>query len=881
MGIFAQLWEVYKERGSEVMVHRTVNAKLGSDGDAPAVAAFVREAEVFLADEDMLLLMLSVGLDGLYETQFSFVGVLLREEVLQPKLVDILLEKFSASMDAQLMEKNVPKLILRELRWMDLVVDSRQLIAKLIGALPAFSASLQRDIIYILPELASDEDSVVRLQLLVVNTLLELIRSEAALVTCCIEALGNFNVLTDQTSAVVECVLERLDSSPLADLPAIVKYLVQETPMTDVEQIVDQLREQLSTTLAFQDSAATASQASSNDEALILGSIIQGFYFREELARIFAARIQTVERLKLLDLWILFGATSIPQHQTRMEKLFLRKTQAGLINTDLLVRGIAAHGNALKAYFPSILSLAGKLLMQSSDVSCVQMGSMLFELLFEEFSVGSTDASSSTRIAYYQGEVRALSCLCGSSCFAFVVPQVRKMYDVLFAVGGHEDSDLCNILLKQAFHQETRYRCFGILGAVSRLGRLLQFFRETTAPTARGGADGSETGREPLKTTLKTSAAKEFTVCMTELHRSYLSDTKCFGFMLEELTDFIGNLELDELGLVLVSNIFNYYLEFFQTRFMEDFDVAHSAQYSKTVMSGAMKSELWLNIDAKNLSRLETILLDEVLPFCPAFAVPRLSGGGIDQHQSFGKTKSLFDPTERKKPGRPPKVSATVDRATLVKKSFLPLKSEVISILAFPRVLDSVIRGGSSDRLETAGGERSNGFALKTVRIELLFSLFRYHMDWCSGEEKPKSSFSWGTVAHTSGRKENVLAHDVASKSSSRLLAELSTAGVLNAAEKYACHFLAVIKEHGEDESASEDEETKEGDQPAPSTSLVKRILCEYLEIMVLFLNHERGASKNDPAADVIHVQQLQSLLLPESERAEYTSSDSSSLIKV
>ncbi|RLN94362.1 hypothetical protein BBJ28_00012763 [Nothophytophthora sp. Chile5] len=415
MGIFAQLWEVYKERGSEVMVHRTVNTKLGSDGDAPAVAAFVREAEVFLADEDMLLLMLSVGLDGLYETQFSFVGVLLREEVLQPKLVDILLEKFSASVDAQLMGKNVPKLILRELRWMDLVVDSRQLIAKLIGALPAFSASLQRDIIYILPELASDEDSV-----LVVNTLLELIRSEAALVTCCIEALGNFNVLTDQTSAVVECVLERLDSSPLADLPAIVKYLVQEGPMTDVEQIVDQLREQLSTTLAFQDSAVTASQASSNDEALILGSIIQGFYFREELARTFAARIHTVERLKLLDLWILFGATSIPQHQAKMEKLFLNKIRSGLINTDLLVRGIAAHGNALKTYFPSILSLAGKLLMQSLDASCVQMGSMLYAVLFEEFSVGSTDASSSTRIAYYQGEVRALSCLCGSSRFAFV-----------------------------------------------------------------------------------------------------------------------------------------------------------------------------------------------------------------------------------------------------------------------------------------------------------------------------------------------------------------------------------------------------------------------------------------------------------------------------
>lgn len=64
-------------------------------------------------------------------------------------------------MDAQMMEKNIPKLILRELRWMDLVVDSQQIIEKLIGALPAFAPSLQRDIIYILPEIASDEDGLV------------------------------------------------------------------------------------------------------------------------------------------------------------------------------------------------------------------------------------------------------------------------------------------------------------------------------------------------------------------------------------------------------------------------------------------------------------------------------------------------------------------------------------------------------------------------------------------------------------------------------------------------------------------------------------------------------------------------------------------------
>lgn len=66
-------------------------------------------------------------------------------------------------MDAQLLEKNIPKLILREIRWMGLIVDSMQLLEKLLSALPALPISLQQDVIYILPEIASDEDSLVSL----------------------------------------------------------------------------------------------------------------------------------------------------------------------------------------------------------------------------------------------------------------------------------------------------------------------------------------------------------------------------------------------------------------------------------------------------------------------------------------------------------------------------------------------------------------------------------------------------------------------------------------------------------------------------------------------------------------------------------------------
>uniref|UniRef100_K3WVZ2 Uncharacterized protein n=1 Tax=Globisporangium ultimum (strain ATCC 200006 / CBS 805.95 / DAOM BR144) TaxID=431595 RepID=K3WVZ2_GLOUD len=302
------------------------------------------------------------------------------------------------------MEKNIPKLILRELRWMDLVVDSQQLLEKLLGALPAFSPSLQRDVIYILPEIASDEDG-----LIVVNALLDLIRSDAGLVVCCIEALGNFNVLNEQTASVVQCVLDRLDSSPLTDLPAIVKYLVQEAPATNMDDIVDQLRDKLSATLAFEDASRSGGRNSGgNEEALVLGSIVQGFYFREELLKMFVAKIQATgpgaSPLRLLDVWVLIGAHRIPKHQDKMAKLLKKKVHTRVLSVELMIRCIQSHTNALKAYFPSLLQLGSMLLSQTSDDACLNMGSVLYELLFEEFSTRCGDEVSNNQTVFYQGE---------------------------------------------------------------------------------------------------------------------------------------------------------------------------------------------------------------------------------------------------------------------------------------------------------------------------------------------------------------------------------------------------------------------------------------------------------------------------------------------
>lgn len=185
--------------------------------------------------------------------------------------------------------------------------------------------------------------------------------------------------------------------------------------------------------------------------------------------------------------------------------------------------------------------------------------------------------------------------------------EVRKVYDILFGIGGPEDPDLCNTLRKQAFHQDTRYRCFGIIAAVSRVKRMLTFFRENATneesdmkavndPLHDGGRATS--GAVLLSRTQVTKTLKR---AVMDLHESCLSHPKCLVFVLRELELLVSGVEQDPKGSMLVEIISDYYTDVLLNRFMADFDVKrkHDGTYSKLVLDGAMKTDLWVGLDDK------------------------------------------------------------------------------------------------------------------------------------------------------------------------------------------------------------------------------------------------------------------------------------------
>ncbi|DAZ98829.1 TPA: hypothetical protein N0F65_000985, partial [Lagenidium giganteum] len=1049
MGLFADVWANYKETGNEAAVHRVIAANFRhADEHSSVLQAFADELETFVSATDVLLLMLSVGLGGIHDTQHSFLGILLREDVVQPKIVEVLLEKlseFAVNMDDASIHRNIPKLILREIRWIDHVVQASSLVEKLLGTLPAFPVAVQAEIIYLLPEIASDDDNRT-----VVDALLELMKSEANLVGHCIEALGNFNVVNDQTDEVIQCVTDRLSSAALTDLPVIVKYLVLEAPIEDFELMLAELIEKLSTIIAFSahDTSAMSQPARSrraglenNKEALILGGVVQGFYVRDELMKAFLTRMKAAKQqesdLQMFEVWMLFGAHSIATHRDKTEKLVRAFVQSGQIGSSLLQQAIKGHADALRSYFPSILQLAS-VLVSLNDAKSASVGGLLYELLFDEFSPEQANHASD-QVQFYRGEVRECGrlvalewpdsnnlfitqivtgllqhCLSknvgpadvalktleylvsGSPSYRlsakkkakhiqrrerfrvflpllkqmidmmdfFSSSQVRDIYNLLFAIGGSEDPDLCNAVRKQSFHQDARFQLMGIIGAIARLQRMLRHLAETSGEFANDDTESNDIvmESEPLSQPQATErVAVTLNKWLMELHDSSFASSKSFQSMLAELTHFVEKLDMDNYETVMVGIISDFYTELLLSTFVEDCDTKKpDSEYTKVIMNGSLKSELCLRLDkvcmhqvelrspvylkimdlvvsddpadreslmilsplvtllmvcARKLNKLSEI---ECVLVCP-IQLPEKSimddFAGLDSsvqnavccafwhainwirslvnffvqekadyyvqnttkrlHDLLDLEKTLVDecvvinrtftaPSESgmvfaaaatpivKKRGRPPKSEQHHSSASLT-ESFVPLKTRVVDILAFPVGLQGV--HDSSTSKEHRGG------LLTQKSVCFLLQLLRQHVELSESALKQTRGFAWAKPSGGGPAKMHESYQTPAA-----IFSHAMVMGVFRAAGKFATIVLSGLPTQAE----AEDDE-----QAIPTVDpLSLSLLEEYLRLAAKVIEIHIDQSSSIKATPAL-TSQLQALLLPDEAKLDPITIDS------
>uniref|UniRef100_A0A7N6BNM3 FA complementation group D2 n=1 Tax=Anabas testudineus TaxID=64144 RepID=A0A7N6BNM3_ANATE len=437
----------------------------------------------------------------------SLLRMLLAIEMLQTYIINTLLEKLP-----EFMLDGIPRIIINQLKWLDRVVDSKELAVKLMELVSVAPVEVQRDIITSLPEILEDsQHNDIARQL---NSLLQ---ENTQLTVPILDALSSLNLSSSLLTEVREAVMSTLTAVQLEDLPVVVKFILHSVSASDAYEVVCNLRKKLELEQCVLPPVLQASQnrmkskgaaLSQDSVTLTLDGIKSAVRFQKTISEAWL-KVGINKKIKknscfVLDLLALFILHSTNANQSRRgaERVLKLKVRTGLIQEALLQRTFRDYSQV--GYFPSILALAQSLL-RSTDPCVVPFGGHMYRHSFTAFDsycqqevVGSLVTHVCSGV---NGEVDvALELLCGlvtekpseMSLYAVFVKgildymdnlapqQIRRLFHLLSRLafgqqqqGAHIQDDMHIVIRKQLSSTVPKYKRIGIIGAV-----MIETFRQ-------------------------------------------------------------------------------------------------------------------------------------------------------------------------------------------------------------------------------------------------------------------------------------------------------------------------------------------------------------------------------------------------------------------
>ncbi|KAK9529071.1 hypothetical protein VZT92_013188 [Zoarces viviparus] len=455
--------------------------------------------------------------------QESLLRMLLGIEMLQTFIINTLLEKlpefmFDGAGDGGL---SIPHTIINQFKWLDRVVDSKELAAKLMELVSVAPVEVQRDIISSLPEILEDSQHND-----IARELNSLLQENTQLTVPILDALSSLNLSSSLLTEVRGAVMVTLAAVQLEDLPVVVKFILHSVSASDAYEVVCDLRKKLeleqcvlpAVLQASQSrikskgpaaSASTPSAGSSQDSVtLTMDGIKSAVRFQKMISEAWLKAIESVdgeEDHKVVDLLVLFILHSTNANQSRRgaERVLKGKVRTGLIQEALLQRTFRDYAQVMRGYFPSILALAQSLL-RSPDPCVVPFGGHMYRHSFTAFDsycqqevVGSLVTHVCSGVG---GEVdmalELLLCLVTEkpsemALYAVFVKgildymdgltpqQIRRLFHLLSSLafgqqqqGSHIQDDMHIVVRKQLSSTVPKYKRIGIIGAIRIVGSM-------------------------------------------------------------------------------------------------------------------------------------------------------------------------------------------------------------------------------------------------------------------------------------------------------------------------------------------------------------------------------------------------------------------------
>ncbi|KAI4901467.1 hypothetical protein NFI96_014945, partial [Prochilodus magdalenae] len=529
--------------------------------------------------------------------QESLVRLLLGVEMLQTLVINTLFEKLPEFMFEGSGEDglNIPRVIINQLKWLDRVVDCKDLSSKLMQLVSVAPIEIQRDIITSLPEILEDSQHGDMAKEL--NTLLQ---ENTQLTVPILDALSSLNLSSALLAEVRGAVMSTVSAVQLEDLPIVVKFILHSISAPDAYEVVCDLRKKLELEQCVLSSKLQASQnsekkkntvvttcSSKDSVALVMEIIKSAVRFQKTISEAWLKAIENViepEDHKVIDVLVLLilHATNANQSRRGAERVLKAKVRAGLIQESLLNKTFKGYAQVMRGYFPSILALAQGLL-RSPDCCVVRFGGHMYKQAFTTFDAYSQQEAVGSLVTHVcsgvSGEVDvALELLCElvsqkpteMSQYAVFVKgildymenlspqQIRRLFHLLSSLafghdqhGSHIQDDMHIVIRKQLSSTVPKYKRIGIIGAVMMVGSM----------GARRSKADSQGGTLPKDTHRQVTA-------LLELVRS-CSEGSAEGASLyyDELANLLQTCKLDPLVQVWIGKSV---LEDFQEDFVVD-----------------------------------------------------------------------------------------------------------------------------------------------------------------------------------------------------------------------------------------------------------------------------------------------------------------------
>ncbi|KAM6216156.1 Fanconi anemia group D2 protein [Rhynchocyon petersi] len=450
----------------------------------------------------------------------SLIKLLLGIDILQPSIIKTLLEKLPEFIFENRNSDGIsmPRLIISQLKWLDRIVDSKDLTTQLMQLVSIAPAALQHDFITSLPEILGDSHHAD-----VGKELSDLLMTNTPLIVPILHVLSSLQLDSKLLSKVRWLVMGKLSAVKLEDLPVIIKFILHAITATDAVQVISELREQLDLQHCVLPSRLQASQgklksnertsASGNQESsdrncvLLLFEVIKSAVrYEKTVSEAWLKAIENIASVsehKVFDMVMLLVIYSnSAQTKKYSERVLRSKVRSGCFQEQLVSSAFCCHSPVLEDLCPSILLLAQSLL-HSPDQSVNSFGSLLYKYAFKFFDTYSqqevvgalvthicsgndTEVDSALdvllELVILNPTAMRLNAVFVKGILDYLTnlspQQIRKLFCILSTLAfskeqeanSHIQDDLHLVIRKQLSSPVLRYKLIGIIGAVTMAG---------------------------------------------------------------------------------------------------------------------------------------------------------------------------------------------------------------------------------------------------------------------------------------------------------------------------------------------------------------------------------------------------------------------------